>query len=250
MVTCNFEMGNGGFRRRHRVTCHAGYNTIGVTLKGWDSSASLPPPRDGAYPRPWAQSCVQTHKTSFSLGWCSEVSVDASMKSKSQSFLLFPENCFCLFRKNCFSVAQQVLYFCSHFTSSNKVLLLSTEIRFLPSLNFFIKLLTFSTASPSHQLTGLLWSFFFFFFSSSSRFWTVHLNRVWFASIFLQSLLFYLLKKQKAYMQLRRVHLAKMFAMVCFFFTSVHKHVNISEWLKSISSCGFLWKYFCHSTAV
>lgn len=60
-------------------------------------------------------SLVSKHEASLSLGRCSEVSVDVAMKSKSQSFWLSTENCFCPFRKNRFSIGQQALYFYSPF---------------------------------------------------------------------------------------------------------------------------------------
>lgn len=56
----NYEEVRGGSGRRQRLMCHAGHDTVGVILKGWASSDSLPLPQDGAHPRPWAQSCVQT----------------------------------------------------------------------------------------------------------------------------------------------------------------------------------------------
>lgn len=56
----NYETWNGGFGRSQKLIWNAWYDTIWVTLKGWASTDSPPPPRDGAHPRPWAESCVQT----------------------------------------------------------------------------------------------------------------------------------------------------------------------------------------------
>lgn len=91
------------------------------------------------------QSLVSKHEASLSLGRCSEVSVDVPVKSKSQSFWLSTENCFCLFRKSCFSEGQQALCFHSPFTPFHPCIFASELDRFL---NFFMKLLIFSTASP------------------------------------------------------------------------------------------------------
>lgn len=66
-ATQNYEIWDGGFGKRQKLIYSAGYGTVGVILKGWASSDSLPPPRDGAHPKPWAQSCVQT-RGKFELG--------------------------------------------------------------------------------------------------------------------------------------------------------------------------------------
>lgn len=91
------------------------------------------------------QSLVSKHEASLSLGRCSEVSVDVPMKSKSQSFLLSTDSYFCLFRKSCSSVGQQALHFHSPSIPFHPGIFTSELNRFL---NFFMKLLIFSTASP------------------------------------------------------------------------------------------------------